>query len=253
MQGDATCVAALLSAVNPAADDNAALTAAARAGHVAVVELLLADARVDPTARGSLALSFAIASKRAAAAVCLLRDPRVASTRPQWKPEVPINREAFETGAVEVGDPHLLQLLLSLPWADPAKFDNEAIRRAAAIPDQPEIVELLLADPRVDASIFKRVEYIEDDDPFSYWQESELGPFKSVAYESDIRAAVRAARVLCPRLMQELMARVHMRLPPPAGVDARADSTGSCCIWPPRRQARAFKAHAHCKANNGTG
>jgi hypothetical protein len=59
-RGDVAVIGALIAqGIDPSAGDNAAIRAASEAGHLAVVERLLADPRVDPAADDNYAIGIA--------------------------------------------------------------------------------------------------------------------------------------------------------------------------------------------------
>jgi heme oxygenase len=98
--------------VDPSADENYAVAWAAQNGHLAVVERLLQDKRVDPSAEGNEAVRRAAARGHLAVVERLLQDERV----------------------------------------DPSAEDNYAVRLAAQY-GHLAVVDRLLEDDRVDAAV----------------------------------------------------------------------------------------------------
>jgi WD40 repeat protein len=128
--------------VDPTAKDNIAFRRAAASGHVSVVELLLQDDRVDPTAKDNIAFQFAASNGHLQVVERLLRDPRVDPTVQNNYPF----RRAAASGHVSV-----VELLLQDPRVDPSSLDNDAFRYAA-VGGQITVIKRLLRDPRVDPS-----------------------------------------------------------------------------------------------------
>ena len=126
--------------INPAADGNYAIQCASRNGHLAVVELLLADNRVDPAANDNYAIRYASGNGHLAVVELLLADSRV-------------DPAAHDNDAIQCassnGHPAVVELLLADSRVNPAANDNEAIRYASA-KGRSAVVELLLADARID-------------------------------------------------------------------------------------------------------
>jgi hypothetical protein len=116
------------------------LALASANGHAAIVQLLLADPRVDPCARANLALQFASEYGRESVVKILLADPRV---DPAAEDNIAI-REASANGHINI-----VKLLLAYSNVDPAAYGNHAIRHASRR-GHTAIVKLLLADLRVD-------------------------------------------------------------------------------------------------------
>jgi ankyrin repeat protein len=98
--------------VDPSADHNCAILLAAQNGHLAVVERLLQDVRVDPSAHNNDAVRWAARCGQLAVVERLLRDERV----------------------------------------DPTAGDNYAVRQAARN-GHLAVVDRLLEDNRVDAAV----------------------------------------------------------------------------------------------------
>lgn len=143
---------------------------AAAAGHASVVEMLLADPRVDPTADGNEALRVAAIEGHCEVVEALLKHPRV---DPSAAILVAMNKASKHTERIALRLLHddrvdpaaqnnlylrcaaayglslLVEHLLRLPRVDPAAQANEAIRNAAGSGSL-RVVKLLLADPRVD-------------------------------------------------------------------------------------------------------
>jgi ankyrin repeat protein len=68
--------------VDPSAQDNLAIQFAAENGHLAIVERLLADKRVDPSAQDNEVLRRAIANGHDAVVALLKKDKRVKALAP---------------------------------------------------------------------------------------------------------------------------------------------------------------------------
>jgi ankyrin repeat protein len=116
------------------------LTAASRNGHVAIVELLLLDPRVDPASDYDVAIRYASFGGHENVVKLLLADPRV---DPAAQNNSAI-RNASSIGCVSV-----VKLLLADPRVDPAAQNNVAIHYASSGGHE-SVVKLLLADSRVD-------------------------------------------------------------------------------------------------------
>lgn len=135
-------VALLLArGADPAAQSHAAIKAAAAAGHLTVVERLLADRRVEPGAGKSQALRLGATNGHSAVIERLLRDPRVHAGA--------CNNEALRLAAAH-GHVAVVSVLLASAAVDPAAERSEALW-AAAKNGHNSVVALLLADGRVDA------------------------------------------------------------------------------------------------------
>ena len=126
--------------VDPTANHNAAIGLAAERGHLAVVESLLQDTRVDPTAVDNYALRHAVTFGQVAVVDRLLRDARVDPTALE---NVAICR------AAQYGHVVVIDRLLQDARVDPAVRDNTPICVAAAN-GHAAVVERLLQDARVD-------------------------------------------------------------------------------------------------------
>lgn len=109
-------------AINPAANDNAAIVVSAVHGNVAVIRLLLSDARVDPGARSSYALALSCWHRHTEAARLLFADPRV---DPGALENLAVRWASFR-GLAEV-----IRLLLADSRVDPAARGNNAIGTAS--------------------------------------------------------------------------------------------------------------------------
>lgn len=125
--------------LHAAVQHSAALTAAAAAGHVALVARLLADARVDPAARHQQALIEACATGQAACVDMLLAHPRV---DPSARGGEPLLWAAFG------GNLSIIERLLADARVNAAARNSGALV-AAAGKGHVDVVARLLADPRV--------------------------------------------------------------------------------------------------------
>ncbi len=117
-------------------DGNKALVSAAISGNMEIVDLLIADSRVDPSANNNEAFIKASLFGRLEIVKILLKDPRV-------DPSANNNKALMDTL-----NPEIVKLLLNDPRVDPSANNNKAIIDAL----NPKIVKLLLNDPRVDPS-----------------------------------------------------------------------------------------------------
>lgn len=126
----------ILLGVDPAANNNAAIRAAAQNGRSEILERLLCDARVDPAA----ALGWVVVYGHSEIAERLLRDERV-------------NPAANGNHAIRVaaakGHAAIVEHLMRDVRVDPAAKDHEAVRKAAEC-NHVVVVERLLRDERVD-------------------------------------------------------------------------------------------------------
>ncbi len=129
--------------VDPSTQDNEAIRWASKKGHLDVVQLLLADPRVDPSVQDNYAIQWASECGHDAIVRLLLADPRVD----------PSARDNFAI-CVASGQGHdaVVQLLLGDPRVDPSARDNCAIH-GASYRGHDAVVRLLLKDPRVDPSV----------------------------------------------------------------------------------------------------
>jgi ankyrin repeat protein len=128
--------------IDPSAYNNNAIQKASSKGHVEVVRLLLSDNRVDPSADDNTAIRWASKNGYVEVVQLLLSDNRV---DPSAGDNYAI-QFASSNGHVEV-----VQLLLSDNRVDPSADDNTAIRWASNN-GHVEVVQLLLSDNRVDPS-----------------------------------------------------------------------------------------------------
>jgi ankyrin repeat protein len=123
--------------VNPADQEDEAITVACEEGHTEIFRLLLQDPRVTPTAT---LFRRACEMGRHEIVELLLQDPRVDPA--DWDNDPFI--QACSEGRTEV-----VKLLLLDPRVNPADLRNRGFQRAAA-DGHLEVVKLLLLDPRVD-------------------------------------------------------------------------------------------------------
>ena len=124
-RGDAPTAAAVLAtgAVDPGADMDKAIRAAAKHGHADIVGLLLDSPGVDPGAYNSQALVAASARGHVPVVALLLKDPRVDPCA--------MRNAAVRAGAAR-GHLDVVRLLLGVGAVNPADCDNEALVAAAA-------------------------------------------------------------------------------------------------------------------------
>lgn len=168
----AHCLLTRYPAIDPAAHNNAAFAACGRRGDAALMQVLLADARVDPgTPRFNEALRAACCDGHADVVRLMLAgaraDPKsvdngLIGDASSWgKTEIvrllladgradPAARSNFAIRiASRFGYGHIVRMLLADSRVDPTADDNRAIRWACSF-GQPAVVRLLLADARVD-------------------------------------------------------------------------------------------------------
>lgn len=122
-----------------------AVRAACTGGHLAVLDCLLADARVqlhDSRASAGAAMSEAVLFGGMPVLQRLMADPRIQSSA--------AGPTFALVAAAHVGDVATVDLLLQHPRVQPANFDCPALR-AAAVAGHLAVVERLLADPRIGA------------------------------------------------------------------------------------------------------
>jgi hypothetical protein len=131
--------------VDPSAEKNTAIRCASACGHLAIVDRLLQDSRIDPSTSNNLPIHHASTYGHLAVVDRLLQDPRV---DPSADNNLAI-RLASENGHLAVVD-----RLLQDPRVDPTASDNWAIHLASVRGHQ-TVVNRLLQDPRVNGSIIK--------------------------------------------------------------------------------------------------
>jgi surface antigen len=131
------------SRVDPSDRNNLAILRAAENGHLAVVERLLQDQRVDPSAENNLAVLRAAHNGHLAVVERLLQDKRV---DPSAENNLAV-RSAARFGHLAVVD-----RLLQEECVDPSVDDNDAVRWAAWN-GYVAIVHRLLEDDRVDITV----------------------------------------------------------------------------------------------------
>jgi ankyrin repeat protein len=133
---------------DPSADDNRnrnrnraiAIQLAAKNGHLAVVERLLQDERVDPSASNNLAIRMAAQNGHLTVVERLLQDPRVDPSA-----------NAIQFAAVR-GHVAVVERLLDDDRVDPSANNNNAVRWAAHF-GHLAVVDRLLEDDRVDFTV----------------------------------------------------------------------------------------------------
>jgi hypothetical protein len=127
----------LLDGDNPSAMDNRAIQAAAEDGHLAVVDRLMRDARVDPAAGDNAAIACAACNGHHAVVERLLQDPRV-------DPAAGDNTAIFH--AASGGHLAVVELLLRDPRVDPSAADNVAISQASVMCSLGVVENLILEE-----------------------------------------------------------------------------------------------------------
>ncbi|PRP76545.1 ankyrin repeat domain-containing protein 50-like, partial [Planoprotostelium fungivorum] len=128
--------------VDPSVDDNFCLRSMSQYASPQVVKALLAHPRVDPSAGNNEAFLNASKRDRLKTVKLLLSDPRV-------DPSVDDNK-AIHT-ASHYDRTETIRLLMTHPRVDPSGRDNKIIRNASTRGNL-SLVELLFTDPRVDPS-----------------------------------------------------------------------------------------------------
>jgi ankyrin repeat protein len=120
--------------VDPSAENDYAIKWASNNGHLEVVQLLLSDPRVDPSTNDNAAIRWASGNGHLEVVQLLLSDTRV-------------NPSAMDNYAIQLasekGHLEVVQLLLSDARVDPSANDNYAIQLASGIGHRYVIVALL--------------------------------------------------------------------------------------------------------------
>jgi ankyrin repeat protein len=129
--------------VDPSASNNYAVRRAAERGHLAVVERLLQDKRVDPSASNNFAVKVAAQNGHLAVVERLLQDKRVDPSAD--------NNYAVRLAA-KYGHLPVVERLLQDARVDPSARHNDAVRWAAER-GHFALVDRLLEDDRVDVSV----------------------------------------------------------------------------------------------------
>jgi surface antigen len=132
--------------VNPSDGNNLAVRSAAHYGHLEVVERLLEDDRVDPSADNNDAVRLAAQRGNLAVVEQLLQDKRVDPSA--------VNNYAVRYAA-QNGRLAVVERLLRDKLVDPSANNNNAVRRAARN-GHLAVVDRLLEDDRVDAAVAMR-------------------------------------------------------------------------------------------------
>jgi hypothetical protein len=131
----------LLPKINPSFNNNYAIRVASKGGYTEIVQILLADSRVNLSTYGNYAIK--IASEYGYTEMLrLLLAARV-------DPSASIDLAIAEASGI--GHLGVVRLLLADKRTNPSAYDNRAIRLAAE-EGHVEIVRLLMADSRVDPS-----------------------------------------------------------------------------------------------------
>ncbi|KAI8891863.1 ankyrin repeat-containing domain protein, partial [Globomyces pollinis-pini] len=130
------------SRVDPSASNNQAIRYAAHKGHLQVVKLLIADSRVDPSADNNDAICYAAHKGHLQVVELLIADSRVDPSGD--------SNQAIRFAA-QKGHLRVVELLIADSRVDPSDGNNQAIRSAAKN-GHLRVVELLLSDSRVDPS-----------------------------------------------------------------------------------------------------
>ena len=143
--GDLAIVEQLLqdARVDPSADDNFAVRWAARNGHLTIVQRLLQDERVDPSARDNFAVRWAAENGHLAVVERLMQDERV---DPSDNDNYAIQCASYN------GHLAVVKRLLQDERVDPSASNNDAVRWAAQ-QGYVAVVDRLLEDSRVDIAV----------------------------------------------------------------------------------------------------
>lgn len=128
--------------IDPSADDDCILLTSISIGDYDLVKQLLADPRVAVGDNRAIIQESLESSPEIMQ--LLLADPRVDPSRDD-------NEAIQHASYLRCIDTKIVQLLLADPRVDPSANDNAAIRKAS-YHKRTEVVQLLLADPRVDPS-----------------------------------------------------------------------------------------------------
>ncbi|KNC54370.1 uncharacterized protein AMSG_12319 [Thecamonas trahens ATCC 50062] len=149
-RGDAELVAELRSGADggpPAsvsAYEQGALRAASMCGHTHIVATLLADADVDPTEKGSMAMRLAALGGHGTVVALLVQDGRA---------DPGVHNNYPVTVASGKGCSEAVAALIADPRVDPSVRSNRALRSAARY-GHASVVALLLQHPSVDPSAY---------------------------------------------------------------------------------------------------
>jgi hypothetical protein len=135
-------VTSLLSASSTLDNKTHAFLFTAAHGHLALVQMLLADACIDPSTKNNRAIRFASTNGHAAIVQLLLAHPKV-------DPSANFNY-AIRSASVK-GHDEVARLLLAHPKVDPSAEGNEALLKAVEH-NHEHIATMLLAHPKVDPS-----------------------------------------------------------------------------------------------------
>jgi len=130
--------------VDPSADDNTALFEAVQANQSDVVKLLLSDRRVDPTVKDNFVLMEAAYQDFDEVMEILLKDGRADPTARDGQALI---------YAIEQDNPLIVYLLLEDGRVDPTMNDNFALKKAVAY-GHLDIIRLLRNDKRVNPKTF---------------------------------------------------------------------------------------------------
>ncbi len=126
--------------VDPTAKNNYAIVRSSQLGHAGVVQLLLADGRADPAVKNNYAIRWSSQNGHAGVVQLLLADGRA---DPTAENNIAI-KESSRKGYTDV-----VKLLLADGRADPTAWDNAAIK-ASSYCGHADVVKLLLEDGRAD-------------------------------------------------------------------------------------------------------
>jgi hypothetical protein len=143
--------------VDPSAGNNWAIQNASANGHLEIIERLLQDERVDPSAQNNGAIQNASVRGHLAVVERLLQDPRV-------------DPSAQNNGAIQLasinGHLAVVERLLQDERVDPSDDNNHAIQLASHH-GHLAVVERLLQDERVDPNAFHKLYHRIDVEEFS--------------------------------------------------------------------------------------
>jgi hypothetical protein len=137
--GDLEIVRLLLPYSNPSIFGQAPLRVACSKGHTPVVQLLLTDPRVDPSAECQEAIIVASQEGREDLIELLLNDPRV---DPSAQKQIALRHASY------FGFDKIVRRLMNDPRVDPSVCNQDALRWARRR-GHDRVVQVLLTDPRV--------------------------------------------------------------------------------------------------------
>ena len=139
--------------LNPAYQDNLALRTACKKGHLEIVERLLLDLRVDPSALNNMALNFAINRNNMGIIARLLRDTRV---------DVHQGYTWFVQHCGGIGSDKISLPIFRLFFDDPRmgiSYKGQVVCNSPNLRTNIEVIEILLSHPATDPAILRELCY----------------------------------------------------------------------------------------------